>query len=359
MEATVYGIGNVRVIEQLLGRDCIERVCVVIMALDVAWLSLSVTSHHRWLVDSRVTLEVATPDHTFAKPFVHNPALLDLADPPARRIVESISLHYGAFQANHVYRNHMDYDAVAKEIEPFVREDGDVASLFGTQSKKTVIVVAGGPSTDVYVEALRALRDDVTLVSLITAYPSLIRHGLVPDLVLAMDPGARVEQQLGLAAPAGYSPTLVYFPSVAANGLRSWPYPRLVAFAEEEHNLVELAERYPRGRLSVDGSTTVSAISLAIKLGASKVWLLGADFAYLGGKTHSAGVFYGKTVSEVGDSKWTVEGYQGDVLVSSLKLIGHLRSVEALIADHPDVEFRNISEVGAKIEGAAVLDALC
>ena len=355
-EVFVYGVGSGLAIEQLLARQSVERVNVVMMALDVGRLSFSLRGHHRWLSDPRVFLELATVEHRLQKPFVHNPALLTLADKSARRLVEDISLHFGAFQSNHVYRDSMDFEALAEEVEPYIRNDGDVASLFGAHHTKPVVVVAGGPSTDHYAEALQSIRDDVLIVALITAYPSLLGHGLVPDFVVAMDPGTEVAVQLGYEVPKGHEPTLVYFPSVAVDGLQAWPFKRLVGYAEEEQNFAALAERYPRGALCVDGSTVISAISLALKMGTKDIWLLGADFAYPGGQTHSSGAFFSRAVKQ-SEVRYTVEGEQGNELWSSLRFIGYLRSVEGLIAEHPGVDFRNLSAIGAKIEGARYLDA--
>ena len=354
-EATLYGVGTGDLIGELLSREAIEKLRVVVMNESVAKASLGAYRHHRWLSDSRVELSVASDDESVSNPFTLVPPMLKLASDNAKRLAESIGIYLGQLQSDYHFKTETDFESIARAVEPFIAEDGDVASLFGTQSGKTCVVVAGGPSTDTFYKRIVEQRDDICLIVLSTSYPVMRNYGLQPDIAVVVDKNEQTTSQLVLDGEDQVDTKLVYFPLVRTQTLEGWPGERMAAYSEQETHFLDLVEKYPRGRLWVQATATLAAVDLAIKMGAARIGLLGADFAFPGGKTHAADVEYSSDATKPWVTQ-TVMGMQGEMLSTTLLLIDHMRSLEKHIARHVDVDFFNLSDLGAKIEGADYVD---
>ncbi len=354
-EATIYGVGTGDLIGEILSREAIEKLSVVVMNESVAKVSLETYRHHRWLSDSRVELSMVGPEDSIRSPFAIIPPMLKLASNAGKKLAEAIGIYMGQLQSDYHFKTGTDFDGIASAVEPFIAADGDVASLFGSQAGKLCVVVAGGPSTDTFYKRIQEQRDDICLIVLSTSYPVIRGYGLQPDVAVVVDKNEQTTSQLVLDGEDKPDTKLVYFPLVRTQTLEGWKGERLVAYSENETHFLSLAEKYPRGRLWVQATATLAAVDLAIKMGASRIGLLGADFAFPGGKTHANKVDYSIDATKPWVTQ-TVEGMQGEMLSTTLLLIDHMRSLEKHIARHPDVDFFNLSNLGAKIEGADYVD---
>src|SRR5690606_27298931 len=71
-----------------------------------------------------------------------------------------------------------------------LREDADVAELFGSQQGGEVFVIATGPTLERHLDRLRQLRDQAQrplFIAVETALKPLLGHGIRPDLVVTID----------------------------------------------------------------------------------------------------------------------------------------------------------------------------
>ena len=99
-----------------------------------------------------------------------------------------------------------------------------------------------------------------------------------------------------------------------------------------------LRQQYPRGQLHVGGSVIHPAVDLAVKMGASRITLFGADFAFPMNKTH-AGWNDGDLGPGVEQARhWVLDGH-GQRVSTQLNFRGYLCELERYIAGHPQVRF--------------------
>ncbi|MFW5685225.1 MAG: 6-hydroxymethylpterin diphosphokinase MptE-like protein [Spirochaetota bacterium] len=152
-----------------------------------------------------------------------------------------------------------------------------------------VVVCGAGPSLETALPLLRNHRSACTLIAVDTALPVLHAAGLAPDVVLAIEGQLAnvydflpvTERPYRLVADVTSAPAVLDLHS-------AWTL-CITRFAP-----LALIDRL--GRLSVAyrplpplGSVGVSAVHLAMELGASPVLTAGLDFAVLPGRTHARG----------------------------------------------------------------------
>lgn len=352
-EAWVYGFGLGDLPRVLLPRKQLKRIHVVIMNLGVVRHACRNFDHGDWLQDPRINLVTAQDQPTLRFPFAALPSSLQLAEDGASRLRDLIVL---ALSTPFIGSKHRVDDPQLRqrleENESFVLRDGDVASLFGAYAGKSVVVAGAGPTLSLHYESLRLKRGDYCLIAVDAALRPLFKAGIQPDAVVVVDAHETkilpFFQDVELAAFSGTP--LVYFPVVHPRVLEHWPGPRLVGYSE--HGLYQdFAMRHPRGRLFSSGSVIHPAVDLAVKMGAAKIILLGADFSFPGAVSHVAECVVRRDMPTGSQEHWVLNGH-GRRVSTSLAMRGFLRDLEAFMERHPEVQFVNGSRDGALIQGA-------
>jgi hypothetical protein len=90
-------------------------------------------------------------------------------------------------------------------------------------------------------------------------------------------------------------------------------------------------------------------------MGAARVVLLGADFAYPRGFSHVTGAANAARIEEPGALPWVLDG-RGQRIPTRADLRGFLRDLERYILAHPQVAFINPSLAGARIGGCLYME---
>ncbi|TVQ24781.1 MAG: DUF115 domain-containing protein [Spirochaetaceae bacterium] len=160
------------------------------------------------------------------------------------------------------------------------------AAIFDAQP---VVVVAAGESLEQHIDLLKRYRRQFRLVAVDTALGPLTGHGLLPDLVVA------VESQsinTGHFHPRiGRESMLVHDLTCHPDIVRLWPADQKFTFATRFAD-IRLFDRistlYDRGsHLPGLGSVGITACALASRLTEGTVVLAGYDFSYIPGKPHA------------------------------------------------------------------------
>src|SRR5690606_34095042 len=111
-----------------------------------------------------------------------------------------------------------------------LREDADVAELFGRYEGAEAFVIATGPTLEYHFATLREIRAQAQrplFIAVDTALVPLLRQGIRPDLVVSID--ANISgKHLPVADSTGIK--LVYFPFLAGELLRAWQGKRYAAY---------------------------------------------------------------------------------------------------------------------------------
>ncbi len=178
----------------------------------------------------------------------------------------------------------------------------------------------------------------------------------MPAFVLTQDAHAEGMRRVFEVPRAGLEGCcLVYFPEVAPQVLASWPGERRAARGTgERHRRAPNPAR--RSTLWSSGSVVHPAVDLAVRLGARRVELFGADFAMPGGQSHVQGSAWQFRWEHGPGTAWVHDG-AGRRVPSLPNLVGYLRDLERYVAAHPEVEFVTRARDGAAIRGVALEEA--
>jgi len=355
-KAWVYGVGLGDLPRTLLERNKIEQLFVVIMNLGLVRQSFSSLDHTDWLSDPRVNLLTATDQIDVHFPFATTPPCLELADNSSASLRDLIYLELAtpSICKKHSPDNRHLIERLA-ENKNFMQMDGDVTSLFGSAIGETIIIAAAGPTLAKHYEWIRQQQEKHLLIAVDAALRPLHKAGINPDIVVTIDGHPKLIytffNDLDLT-PYEQRP-LIYFPIVHKNVLNLWPGPRFVAYADLPLYR-EYINKFPKGILFASGGVLHPATDLAIKMGATKVVLLGADYAFPNNQTHVKNCSVAQK-REAGLNFWVLSG-RGERIQTAPNYRGALRDLERYIAYHPEVTFINGSREGALIKNTTFLE---
>ncbi|SFW30969.1 Protein of unknown function DUF115 [Pseudomonas sp. NFACC09-4] len=346
----VYGTGLGDLQNHLLERAGLERLYVHILNGSVFALVLRVLDQTQWLVDPRVELLYAGDQAEIKLPFFALPAELVLADDFNAKIRDRlVSETHLAFNNREFHSQAPEIVARLKAAAGLVQVDHDVAELFDSLGEREVFVIATGPNLEQHFQRLRSIREQdgrPLLICVDTAYLPLLRQGIRPDIVVSIDQRISARH---LPPDHTADIALVYMPMADPSVLSAWQGPRYAGFSPSPVYR-QMRQQFPRGLLHAGGSVIHPAVDLAVKMGATRITLFGADFAFPHDKTH-AGWGDGDLGPHLGAAKhWVLDGH-GSRVKTQLNFRSYLCELERFIAAHPQVRFYNSSRDGARIVG--------
>ncbi|WP_248799534.1 motility associated factor glycosyltransferase family protein [Pseudomonas sp. MWU13-2105] len=346
----LYGTGLGDLQQVLLELPTLQRLHVHILNGALFKLVLGLLDQRSWLNDSRVELSYAADHPEILLPFFALPAELVLADDCNARMRDRLVGEV------HLTFNNREFDPQSATIVQRLQDtrevfgaDRDVAELFSTRAGQRIYVIGTGPTLEQQFDKLRAIGeqpDRPLFISVDTAYRPLREHGIRPDIVVSID------QRIGfrhLPPEASDGIPLVYMPMSDPQVLHAWKGPRYGGYSISPI-YASVREQFHRGLLFVGGSVLHPAVDLAVKMGAARITLFGADFAFPLNKTH-AGWKDGDLGPGVELARhWVLDG-QGRRVRTQLNFRRYLVELERYIARHPQVVFLNSSLAGARIVG--------
>lgn len=183
-----------------------------------------------------------------------------------------------------------------------------IAALKGAFTGIPMVLLAPGPSLSKNAHLIPALKGKALLVTMSHALSALQKHGIEPDVVLALDAQDLryhfdhypIERIPALVLGATVRPELYHLRaqrvfSFSGNAsLESWFFG---ALGEEMH--------LPSG-----GSVSHCAFSLGVRMGCDPILLVGQDLAFTGGRVYATGSCdAGTSVAQDEQGKFTLQGY--------------------------------------------------
>ncbi|QQO07967.1 motility associated factor glycosyltransferase family protein [Breznakiella homolactica] len=154
---------------------------------------------------------------------------------------------------------------------------------------KRAAVIAAGPSLEAQLPELHENRKNLFILAADTAIPVLVSAGITPDAAVSIDC-----QHISYYHFMGGIPRdMPLFLDIASPPLLS-SLSGNVRFFSSGHPLARYVSRHWRSLPAIDtsgGNVTYAAVSLADYLGASEIFLYGADFSYPRGKTYARGTY--------------------------------------------------------------------
>lgn len=210
---------------------------------------------------------------------------------------------------------------------------------------KTIVIVASGPSLDLRLKNLKAMRQKIIIFSVGSAAKTLVQSGIIPDMICIIDPQEIVFHQL---KEVYYKNISLCFLSTANNETVSkWVGKKYMFFNDEKNS-----NAYKDVYIETGKSVATAALSIAIECKPLKIVFVGQDLAYINDKSHCEG--YGGDLN-LGFNY--VEGINGEKLVTNEGFIYFKAWIENKIEKTSGIKFINCS-MGADIKGTKVCSSI-
>jgi len=182
------------------------------------------------------------------------------------------------------------WSEIAVDNVPYLLATPGLARLAGAFTGVPAVVVAAGPSLDRQLPALAREAERVLVVAIGQTYRALLRAGIRPDLVHAIE-SKNVSHQIAPSDPDDLA--LVVHPAAHPSLFEVPARARFVA-SPQPYQMACWIARALGDEVFLPGGATVaqSAVHLAVALGASEIALVGQDLAFTGGRVYASGSAY-------------------------------------------------------------------
>ncbi len=154
---------------------------------------------------------------------------------------------------------------------------------------KRAIVTGAGPSLEDQIPQLKKAKANTCLIATDTSLPCLTAHDIIPDLVLSIDCQQVSYHHFLSGLPAHTSLVL----DLASPPVLTRLTDRLIFFSSG-HPFSQYLSQTWRSFPTIDtsgGNVSHAALSLAARMGAREIQLLGVDFSYPEGKSYARGTY--------------------------------------------------------------------
>jgi len=161
------------------------------------------------------------------------------------------------------------------------------------KTDKPIIVVGAGESAENSLNKLKDIRDRIFILCVDTALQTLLEVDIVPDVVLALE--AQYYNLPDFYGAKNKNINLIFdlssYPGVIRT-LNGKKYYAITKFSDSKI-LSKVEKLAPNLQMLPPlGSVGITAIYIALKLTTNSIFLVGLDFSYTLGKTHSKGTPY-------------------------------------------------------------------
>lgn len=224
----------------------------------------------------------------------------------------------------------------------------DVSKIKFEKQTDKYIVVAAGPSVDECLDYLKEQTDKI-IIAVGTIFRKLMKNGIVPDLVVVLDPQSRTIHQFD-GAMESQVPLLI---TMTAYWEFADRYQGAKYMVPVQSNLDVVSEYCTNNGIKqwrVGGTVTFFAMEAAIHFGAKEIYLTGVDLAYPNGYTHATGTMDYKKIAEK-SRLIEIEDVNGKKVLASEEFNEYRKNIEELIEETSEIKYYNLSSCGAYIKG--------
>lgn len=373
--AAVVGVGTAAIVSELVERFPGLR----ILALEL----------FTGIPDSLVAPQRGTDDHGgftmvatgpgFSLPMTTWPSAAVAADPLV--VVQPIAAHHWPDLVERACRTARQYvyerranEEARERLAPVYLENtlwnlpelmraADVSALDGIADGDPVVLCGAGPSLDRLLPSLRTCRDRAWLVAIDTALRPLLAAGIVPDLVVSIDPSSLNGRHL-LDLPTRVRPWLVAEMSLDPRAIRAFAG-RIFACrlgAADPWPWLESAG-VSVSRVRAWGSVLTSACDIVRRMRPARVAFAAIDLAYTGGQPYCRGTAFETdweaqrvrdrlaSVHDVWRSRLAKHHVEepdvnGEPARTAPHLLAFRNWVRAFVAEEPTCKYANVTGAG-------------
>ncbi len=242
-----------------------------------------------------------------------------------------------------------------------------VSALFGAFQGKPGLVVTSGPSLGQCAGEIRQASGRVVIVCVDSALGALESRGIVPDIVVSIDPQPYVHEHLYHRSRRGGAVRAV---SITANPSAFGAEKTFVSLST--HPVAQLAdELFPGVVGSVDsrtGNVAGDAVRMALAMGCAPIGLVGFDFSFPRYEIYARGTSYqDRYALYFHDRMNTVETQNLRYIMKSSRAVrqdgrytrrsfsNYKQELESMLAGEKRGDIHNLSAAGATIKGVRAL----
>ncbi len=235
------------------------------------------------------------------------------------------------WEANRIRNSRMDLKSVSNLKKDMVCYDKDFA------------VVSAGPSLNDNIDFLKTCSDKLVIICINAAIKRLFAEEIYPNITAMLDPFLSLEAHI--EGVEDFTKGIPLVMPLTGSSSFSKRYKGPIYIVPENGETDGFYWNY--------GGTVASlGLDLAFYMGAKRIFLIGSDLAYAGGKNYADGLAHDKDEGATGvQADVYVKAVDGG-MVRTNPLYNVFRSImETQIAIHSDVEVINLSSSGALIAG--------
>ncbi len=242
---------------------------------------------------------------------------------------------------------------------PYIISSPGLKQLFKKFIDVPAIIVAAGPSLDKNVALLKEAKDKSIIFCVDTALGTLVKHGITPDVVVAIDATEKNYKYYLKPIEIPEGTYLFTGPAVYPDAIPL--FSPNIFFSSFGHPWLGWIETFigERGAIKLGGSVSTAGFDLAVRFGANPIIFIGQDLSFPNNKVYTEGVMperikeaeeYAKSLNTI----W-VEDVYGNQVPTTQSMWTWIRWFEYQIQQRPDITYIDATEGGAKIAGTKIL----
>lgn len=232
-----------------------------------------------------------------------------------------------------------------------IAQCASVAKLADTFNGVPAVILSPGPSLAENVHLVKQLKGKCLLISYGRTLRTLEKHGIIPDLAVALDPldlvyhfdGYDVSRLEGLVVGATCNPELY-----------TRPWKRIFPFSGNQVIESWIYDALPEGEemwLDTSCSVATTSLSLARKMGCSPIVLVGQDLSFPGGRYYEAGTADGAAHLEKIPQLDSETLREEELIMKTLAMLAQFKEPHAVAALNQIHGTRSVREKGAQVKG--------
>lgn len=222
-----------------------------------------------------------------------------------------------------------------------------------------VIIVSAGPSLDKNLHLLKDIKGKALVLCTYTAYNSMMKKGIEPDMVISVDPRQLIHETEEQKKKR-FSTPLIILDAGSTELLDKHDGKKITLIDVNNAYFINSLCKFNREPeiLGTGGSVANNLMDFSFRLGANHIIMIGQDFAYTDNKTHVEGSFYdGKnSIADVKQGMFYIEDINGGQVLTSHDFQVYLNwTVDYIEFRKNDCLFIDATEGGAKIKGTKIM----
>lgn len=209
---------------------------------------------------------------------------------------------------------------------------------------KDIVIVAGGPSVDIELQALKEHQDEFAILTVGTTAGKLLEYGILPDAIVISDAQEHMYRQIEQLEIIDIP--LFLLSTASADVAEHYAGDVYLVYQEGYVPAEQTAKACGYTLFQTGSSVTTLALDIAIQFQAKRIILVGTDMAYTNHQSHAGGL--GRTIGE--DVKLRqVESVDGTMVETANNLDIYRRWIERHIRTTA-IPIYNTAR-GARIQG--------